>query len=203
MDRASLRKPLTDKYKAAMNSKKPCLTPAWIDDSLKAGYTLPMTEPYLLESSSSTKTFAVSTPTKRKASETMFDANCTTLSSINGCSNDINQTINESVMPSHSVTLKAAGPSKKSYQNVLANITVTKAQQAGPFLDGCKVSVSFHYFVSIYISFYVYCTTLNVSNFISRFDRWGNGVWGKLNRNILKILHILQALQLLIKISAI
>lgn len=130
-----------DKFKAAVKYGKECLTPDWIYDSIKAGYSLPLKN-YKVE-----VPLKASTPTKTLRSA-IFNPDNTQLSMISNSSCGKALVLDETQMSTRSSILSnpAPGPSgfiraKPKYQEVLAKMTVQMAKKAGTFLDGCCVSI--------------------------------------------------------------
>nr|XP_029713990.1 DNA topoisomerase 2-binding protein 1-like [Aedes albopictus]XP_029713991.1 DNA topoisomerase 2-binding protein 1-like [Aedes albopictus] len=143
------------KFQGAIRCKKECLSPAWIVDSVEAGYALPVGK-YEIRGIKS------STPTKDDVGQLTvgeFNPDCTQLSMISHM-NSRNLTINESMSSTVSqIGAKGAGrgstaeipavpvkPSnadqKKKYREILTQISLAQAKKAGPFLDGCKIYLS-------------------------------------------------------------
>lgn len=144
------------KFQGAIRCKKECLSPAWIMDSVEAGYALPVAK-YEIRGIKS------STPTKDDAGQLTageFNPDCTQLSMISH-TNSRNFTVNESMMSSTvsqaqgkgggrvstgegpALPRKAsAADQQKKYREVLAQISLSQAKKAGPFLDGCKIYLS-------------------------------------------------------------
>lgn len=83
----------SEKFKAAVNGNKDCLTPDWITDSIKKGYALPIAG-YKINSGRGRK-ISKSTPVKEtgaKSDESHFLGDCTNISEIVS-----NLTVNETV----------------------------------------------------------------------------------------------------------
>ncbi|XP_050100587.1 DNA topoisomerase 2-binding protein 1-A [Anopheles aquasalis] len=150
----------TAKFQAAVRSKKECLTPEWIEDSVSAGFALPIR-------GYEVKTIKASTPTKddphagaiatatagasaSRARSSDFNPDCTELSEISHANfSGRNLTINESVMSSAGgkddnvvKSQQKARPVANAYREVLVRMTVQQAKKAGPLLDGCSVYLS-------------------------------------------------------------
>lgn len=123
----------SQKWKAAINSNKDCLTYNWIYDSVAKGYAIPF-QPYKIVAV--VKPVA-STPEKRPTrsggSNDMFNFNVTNASAMSNVSfaNVINET-NVSVMSVATQSGEVTSP--------LHRITLLDAKMAGLFLDGCNVS---------------------------------------------------------------
>ncbi|KFB41203.1 AGAP002760-PA-like protein [Anopheles sinensis] len=156
------------KYQGAVKSKKECLSPEWIVDSVASGYALPIRQYEV-------KSMKASTPTKNGDGTTTttatstgggdatpsiggrisggeFNPDCTQLSDISHANFSArNVTINESIMPCGSsvdgfpvasTMSGGARPCSQRYREFLSRMTVQQAKKAGPLLDGCNVFLS-------------------------------------------------------------
>lgn len=125
----------SDKFKAAMKHNKPCVTPRWILDSVVAEYALPYNNYRVLAE------VRVSTPNKDGARNPEFS-----VSHIQGSGNT---TVNDSLVSVSSKNLSMSNNHDNDYyKDAMRNLTISNASKAGPFLDGCNVSVagiSIHY----------------------------------------------------------
>lgn len=137
----------SDKFKSAVRNKKVCLLPQWIIDSVKEGFALPFGKYEV------TSEVRVSTPNKEAVQNPEFS-----VSHIQGSGNT---TVNESVVSTRSnknlsvvsefpgINMGSPKPKKPSdsgnlpndyYKESLKQLNLTKAKQAGSFLDGVNVS---------------------------------------------------------------
>lgn len=83
----------SDKYRAAMQRNKDCLTPEWIIDSVKTGYALPVDKYKVLSQ------LKISTPVKTGATD--FD--CSNISVISHFKRSTDRTINETMSSNESI----------------------------------------------------------------------------------------------------
>ena len=129
--------PSGDKYNHAKKWKIPCVSSAWILDSIDRGYCLP-TDQYRVDRS---KTKA-STPTK-------IDQTRAELSEVSMCSTILNpdetlaarcieDTINSTAAIGQETGLAAAIKGKTT-ADWLAELDLAKVKKAGCFLDGCRI----------------------------------------------------------------
>ncbi|XP_035774152.1 DNA topoisomerase 2-binding protein 1-A-like [Anopheles albimanus] len=148
----------TAKFQAAVRSKKECLTPEWIEDSVVAGFALPIRgyEVRTIKASTPTKddpaagATATAAASASRARSSDFNPDCTELSEISHANfSGRNLTINESVMSSAGgkddnavKSQQKSRPVGNAYREVLVRITVQQAKKAGPLLDGCSVYLS-------------------------------------------------------------
>lgn len=89
----------SQKYKAALQTRKECIKPAWIHDSAMAGYALALDE-YKIDTKQKVNP---STPCKM-SDERAFNPNWTNMSEIVG-----NSTVNETVLSSRSTNFNVVG----------------------------------------------------------------------------------------------
>lgn len=124
------------KWKAAISSKKDCLTYEWVRESVSAGFALPL------------ERFRVQPPSKPTASTperilrgSAPNFECTNASNMSNVSfaNTLNET---NVSMASAVSRKS--PDAVATSSPLHRITLQEAKMAGLFLDGCNVSTNSH-----------------------------------------------------------
>lgn len=130
----------SEKYRCAVKYNKQCLTPQWIYESVKQGYSVSFKE-YTLSGE-----VRVSTPKKNAQSNPEFS-----ISQIHGSGN---VTVDESVASSSGFSRNLSAVPEASetsprdaqtdvdanyYKEALKQLNVTQAKAAGCFLDGCNV----------------------------------------------------------------
>lgn len=123
----------SQKWKAAISSKKDCLTYNWIYESVSAGFALPLGR-YTVEPIS--KPIA-STPERQARSGT---ANFSVASNMSNVS--YANTVNETNVSQMSIGSHRSSPEGNEQETTspLHKIALQDAKKAGLFLDGCNVS---------------------------------------------------------------
>lgn len=131
--------PNSKKFSAAIQYKKLCLTPSWIEDSVEKGYAQPIEKYKVLPP------IKASTPERASFAPSMatFAPDCTQLSDISAIGQSKLRQVDETAM---SVDTKTAQPEPKrktaTYQKALDQLDISMVKKAGAFLDGCKIFLS-------------------------------------------------------------
>lgn len=127
----------SEKLKAAISGKKDCLTPEWIFDSVKKGFALPIME-YKIDLQAK---LLASTPDKSSLPNMMNSSDISCISDLH----PVNETAlsNLSYMSNVNVArcTEIGAKVKPTYKSTLETLNLSEAKKAGPFLDGCNVSV--------------------------------------------------------------
>ncbi|XP_049839921.1 DNA topoisomerase 2-binding protein 1-A-like isoform X1 [Schistocerca gregaria] len=129
-----IQEPYGEKFKYASQWQLPCVLPAWVQDSVKNGYALPV-EPYGVKQ-------------KQKSSTPVHDdprlPNFSMISAVGFGTGTVDETAMNtstfSVISSRRSSIGSLIPPK--YMEVVNKLTLADAKKAGPFLDGCKVYLS-------------------------------------------------------------
>lgn len=128
-----IQEPYGEKYKYASQWQLPCVLPAWIQDSIKTGYALPV-EPYSVKQ-------------KQKSSTPVHDdprlPNFSMISAVGFGTGTVDETaMNSSTFSVMSRRSSIGSLIPPKYMEVVNKLTLADAKKAGPFLDGCKVYLS-------------------------------------------------------------
>lgn len=133
----------SEKFKAAMNRKKTCLTPSWITESIQAGYAVPF-DSFRIVDPNPKASMKASTPTKvTNVTISKFNPDSTALSDISqitthGASRSIN--INETQLGfnTRAITRRTMTFDLRdvAYKKTLDKITLHDAKKCGNLLDG-------------------------------------------------------------------
>lgn len=125
-------KPFGEKFKHAQLWRIPCVSPAWVMESIAHGHALP-TQPFsLLQSDGKT-----STPERSNAAAAL---NFST-SMIQPQSLMVDETVN--CTPVSTVSARPIeSPKKDKYVSMIKKINMNEVKRAGSFLDGCNVYLS-------------------------------------------------------------
>lgn len=141
----------SEKFRAAIKCKKYCLTPEWITDSVAKGHALPVAE-YRVDQDH-TPMLKISTPNKDLTMQPSFSGDCTSISEIS-CNVTVNETVIGRSMPI--ANKESSKGVHESYKVLLANIQVKQAKAAGPFLDGCNVSLFSYIFLGLVCILFIF-----------------------------------------------
>lgn len=139
--------PASKKFSAAVQYKKYCLIPKWIDDSFKCGYAMPCEKYKVLpaiKASTPERRSLMPAATKFAPDNTLSsDVSCITNNAIPGNVDETTVSMMENRTPLASIERSRRGTiTAASYQEAFNRIDFTNVKKAGAFLDGCKVYLS-------------------------------------------------------------